>query len=433
MSYVQIQSVQLQPFAGKFVTNAMLDLPAAGSEQAGYSLRLEGWAVSREQRPDAIAVYLGDHQLHESPTIVEREDVKAYFGLDANHHAAGYYANLDTLLFPADFELTVKLVFGWDNHETIGVIRGRRSTPTFAFQPSLQPLLVYALGRSGTTLLMRYLSNHPQLIAYSEYPYELRMASYMFHAFGVLNARSDYYQSSGPDTFVKADNWLGFSPFNEPKVYSQPVIDWFDDAYREQTAAFAMGSLESFYRHLAAAQHKPHARYFVEKIQEFARRQYQWVLYPQSRALLIVRDFRDRHSSVLSFNAKRGGVAGFGMAAVDSEEEFILKTRRYFTSNLENLRQHPQQMQLVRYEDLILNERETLLKIVRFLELDDAPAVIDRMMNETHVDTPNLKHHRTTENSAQSVGRWKRDLDPKKAALYNEVFRDILEELGYET
>jgi hypothetical protein len=163
----------------------------------------------------------------------------------------------------------------------------------------------------------------------------------------------------------------------------------------------------------------------------YIRNQYQWTLYPQSKALLLVRDLRDLHCSVRSFNQKRG-FASFGYEKSDSEEEFINITERIFRFNQANWKQHPKQVKLVRYEDMILQPRETLLMITKFLGLDDSPGVIEQVLKETQKDTPNLKQHRTTDDAAQSIGRWKHDLNPKIAELYKTRFGEEMRELGYE-
>ena len=45
-------------------------------------------------------------------------------------------------------------------------------------------------------------------------------------------------------------------------------------------------------------------------------------LYPDSREVFLVRDFRDMVSSILAFNAKRGA-RGFGRAAAETDAGYV--------------------------------------------------------------------------------------------------------------
>jgi hypothetical protein len=433
MAAVEIKDVKMTRLDSALLWNAMIDAPKAGTKENIFVTHMEGWVLTRGQKPTAIEIFWKDLRLHRSASFVERPDVQEHFRHIDGAVAAGFYADVNLLLFPESFELTVRVCFGEENaevKETIGVIRGQRQAPPLPFTPTIQPLAVYGLGRSGTTLLMRTLSNHPQMVVYDQYPYEMRMMSYMFHTFGVLSARADH-NSSHPDYFLTDFSRIGFNPFHAPALYNDTVINWFNQQYLEEVSAFSMRSTESFYRTLANAQHKAKPKYFAEKVVPYIRNQYQWTLYPQSKALLLVRDLRDLHCSVRSFNQKRG-FASFGYEKSDSEEEFINITERIFRFNQANWKQHPKQVKLVRYEDMILQPRETLLMITKFLGLDDSPGVIEQVLKETQKDTPNLKQHRTTDDAAQSIGRWKHDLNPKIAELYKTRFGEEMRELGYE-
>lgn len=65
----------------------------------------------------------------------------------------------------------------------------------------LQPILLSALARSGTTWLMRLLISHPAIVGYPRYPYELHVAGYAWHACRVLAAPSGLTGLSHPDLF----------------------------------------------------------------------------------------------------------------------------------------------------------------------------------------------------------------------------------------
>jgi hypothetical protein len=427
---VEFQSVEILPPNGSLILNAKIDLPASHTRHPAYVIRIEGWVLTGGQKPTGIEIYWKDLRMNLSRSFVERPDVTKHFQQLPDSLAVGFSSEVDTLLFPEQFELLVKICFEDGAKEPIGVIRGRRRNLVPGFTPTIQPIAVYGLGRSGTTLLMRYLSNHPQVVAYDRYPYEMRIMSYFLQVMGVLSSRADHINSAHPTNFYSDQYRVGFNPFYAP-MYGGTVEHWFNQHYLEELATFSLRSIDSFYQTLAASQQKRGVVYFAEKVVAVIRNQYQWTLYPGGRAILLMRDLRDRHSSVLAFNEKRG-FNSFGYQANASHEKFLENTHRAFSFDMANWRQHPDQVRLIRYEDLIMQPHETLLKIVDHLGVENSSSVIKQMIALTQTDTSELEQHRTSEDAQHSIGRWKTDLDPQIAALYRERFGDVLAELGYE-
>lgn len=430
MSRVTISEVELCTIDEAILWNRQIDLPGANTQQDSYFVRLEGWLLAKKSRPKSVHFLWNDARVSHAKNFVERPDVMTHFGNLPDSIAAGFYAEINTILYPENFEITVAVRFEDGSEANIGIIRGKRRPLIARPSADLQPVGVFGLARSGTTLLMRYLLNHPQMVGFNEYPYELRMMSYLLQVIGTLGSRANHQESSHPDSFI-ADNYhVGFNPFNLPEHYGKVVGEWFGGEHLEDLAAFAVKSLDSFYSTLAASQGKEGVRCFVEKAPAFARRVLLWTLYPQSRAIFLVRDPRDRHCSVLSFNEKRGFKA-FGFEASDSEAEFVRNSCRELAFELATLRLHPTQVTLIRYEDLIQGPRESLLRIFKYLGLDSDDATLAQAMAHAEVQDARLDEHRTTE-AGRSIGRWKTDLDPSIARLYVEMIGDVMAELGYE-
>jgi hypothetical protein len=179
---------------------------------------------------------------------------------------------------------------------------------------------------------------------------------------------------------------------------------------------------------------KENPRYFAEKILP-----YQVIpdllseMYPQARELILVRDFRDLLSSVLAFNRKRGYQA-FGRDKRDSDLEYV-KTTLFRSANslLKRWRQHPDTTHLVRYEDLVLDPRDTLGGILRYLNLDDSDRAIEETLDRASRDADGSMQHRTVKDPAASIGRWQKDLPDELKAACNEALSPILAEFGYKT
>jgi hypothetical protein len=291
--------------------------------------------------------------------------------------------------------------------------------------------MVTSLGRTGTTWLMRLLSEHPGIVAHKHYPYELRTARYWMHMLRVLSEPANHFQSANFNNF-HASRWsIGHNPFYAPPVTDDPDLRyWFGRAYVEQLATFCQRSVEECYQLVAASQQQPDPVYFAEKHIPDRTPWLMWELYPEAREVILVRDFRDVVCSRLAFNSKRGYLA-FGREDVSSDEEFIKKVRMSALSLLRSYRQRSGQAHLLRYEDLILHPTESLENLLEYLSLDSAESTVESLVRRASEESLDMRQHWTSTEPEKSIGRWQRDLSPSLQTLCQEAFADILEEFGY--
>lgn len=430
MTFVTIDAYEPHPVDEIRLLNRQIDVPVGGSTYRSYVFRIEGWLLFKGSQPSHMQVRLGSLVMCNSKVFVERQDVSDYFNHISGAVALGFSCDVEVLLFPETFKMQIVVVFEDGSEASVGIIRGKRYLPAAAMPTKLQPLRVYGLGRSGTTMLMRYLLYHPQIVAYNKYPYEVRMMTYFQHVMKVLTSHGDHDNSAHPDNFVFDQYHLGYNPYYVPDIYGESVGNWFSTSQIEEVVSFCKRSIDTFYLSLAESRDKTEVRLFAEKDISNILNICQWLWYPKSHGILLVRDFRDRHCSALSFNKKRGHDA-FGYEDKITQEDFVHRTKLSFSRYQEWLRIYPNQMIVVRYEDLILKPRETLVNLFSKADLDVSPATIDKVLALASQDNPELKQHRTTD-VGQSIGRWKKDLDPKIAQLYSDIMGDTLSELGYE-
>ena len=85
---------------------------------------------------------------------------------------------------------------------------------------------------------------------------------------------------------------------------------------------------------------------------------------------------------------------------------------------------------LVRYEELVADMPATLARILDYLELDGAPALVGEIVDGALTQLDRIQH-RTAPDASASTGRWQTDLPPALKELANEAFADPLREFGY--
>jgi hypothetical protein len=345
---------------------------------------------------------------------------------------SGFALMVDTGEFPPAFEFDLQAVLGDRTTVALATISGRRQPIHPGYEPALQPLILTSLGRTGTTWLMRLLSEHPAIVAYRRYPYEVRPGMYWMHVFKVLSAPADHgIQVAQPHGFYVDKTMVGANPFFASAFHEVPAVqEWMGTTYAERLAAFCQASIDGWYRRLAEAQAQPGAVYFAEKHLPNDYPPLIWELYPRAREVFLVRDFRDMASSILAFNARRG-FDDFGRQRASSDEEFLAQLRHGATLLTEHWRRRSDRAHLVRYEDVITDPAAALAPLLAYLGLDASPATIDGMIGRASEETPELKRHQTSESPVSSVGRWREDLSPELQAVAHDAFADLLADYGY--
>jgi hypothetical protein len=155
-------------------------------------------------------------------------------------------------------------------------------------------------------------------------------------------------------------------------------------------------------------------------------------LYPDSREVVLVRDFRDMVCSIFDYNAKRG-FEMWGRDEFDNEEQWFEHQRTQVRRLLDDWRERRDNTHLLRYEDLVADPAAALMATLEYCGLDAREATIKRIVDGAARTRPKAQdYHRTSRSFKGSVGRWKRDLSPHHKALCAEAFGDLLVECGYE-
>lgn len=289
-------------------------------------------------------------------------------------------------------------------------------------KPALTPILLTATGRSGTTLLMKKLLDHPQIIAADHYPYEIRLLSYYAAAFRTLISNADRENSTDPNRlFSTASQYsIGFNPYNRPALHrvivknSQALEDVFEQFIPATMGRVFRDIIVRYYRVVQADQGKGTARYFAEKgYLDEAARQAPRMFFGSVREIVIVRDPRDLICSSRSF---------WKLEATAAADAAVGNAARL----LEIARTAGEDTIVIRYEDLVTAQAATMARLCRFLQLDELAG--SRPEEEASL----FKMHGTSAGPSASIGRWRNELTPEEIALCNDKCGEYLSHFGYE-
>jgi hypothetical protein len=426
------------PAAGAWVVDGAMVAPEDGTRHHVHSLKLQGWVVGRERRVAGVELVHEEQVLRRMPANLPSPEAAE------RHPQVPWAANCEfrswhgTIGFGFRFELHLRAVFDDGTTAPFLTIHCRRGARiSTRYEPQLQPLMVTSIGRTGTTWLMRLLSEHPSIVTHRKFPYETRAGFYWAHLLDVLSQPADHAASAHTDYFHANLSWAGFNPFYDEGLSGEPERPdrpgyWLATDYVESLAAFCQRSADGFYGYIAwlQQQHKD-PRYFAEKYHVGAKAIWvNWELYPAAREIILVRDLRDMFCSMLAFNAKRGRDA-FGRESLPTEHDFVQHVRGVAAQLLHAWQSRRELALLVRYEDVVLRPHLTLRRMFEYVGVDASAEAVQAVLLWASRDADELQGHRTTSDVRTSVGRWRQAGDGQRRMM-RAAFDDLMREFGYE-
>jgi Sulfotransferase family len=430
---VKITKVEIEP-ASPGLLWAHIDFPVAGTTFDAYAMEVRGWAIAADGPVASVEIGLGARGSAVTAVPGEgRPDVASNFPDLPHAERSGFRRMVGVLENRAKFGLELHATLADGSRLPIGRIEGERRPLSTGLDRAIQPLMLNTIGRSGSTWLAWVLSCHPEVIGYRPMEFETRVATYWTSVFQAL-AQPQGYLSQLVTTNLESDRrwWLGDGATGSPNIADPPLEAWLGREAVEQIGAMCQGRIEAFFRQAAAAQEKPGARYFLEKfLLEPVVLDLLKEMYGETREVILVRDFRDVATSVLSFNRKRGYKA-FGREHVDSDSEYIRDVVLHQALGVQRRwEEQRDDAHLVRYEDLLTEPQETLKGTFEFVGIDASAQVVEETLERARSDSPSMDHHRTAKDPAATIGRWREDLSPDLIEACAELDY-VLEAFGYE-
>ena len=433
MAEVRILRVERPPAdSGGGLHDGWLDGPAEGGGSDTHNFEVVGWALGEEARGEAVRVVNGGQVIAEVAPNEARADIaRAYPGVEGAE-SSGFRALVRATELESEFSLDVVAGLEGGGSFPLATVHGERSKLAPARTPALNPLMLTTIGRSGSKWLAWLLSCHPAVVGFQPLVFEPRLATYWMTVFRAHSAPKSYLRQIHAERWDEPRWWLGDGAGAMPAPLALEMGEWLGSEGVDNLAALCQQQVEAFYLEVGRRCEKPEARYFAEKfLLDPILLDLTAEVFPGARELILVRDFRDRLSSVFAWNEMRGE-RGFGHDAEMSQAEYLVERVRGDAEGLlSRWRRKGDDALLVRYEDLILEPGQTLAAILRFLDVDAGEDAVAATLELANRPNELLDGHKTVSDPARTIGRWRRDLPAELAAECNEILAPVLAEFGY--
>ena len=423
--HLQIDEVTYPPQRHARLGDRHLEEPSPGGvADDAYALRIRGWVTGTHSRVVGAEVVHRGLALADAPVSAVPVGQQSPIRL-----------SVSTLGLPHRFRLTVRAVLEDETRSPVARIAGTRAPLRASPGPGPAPVLLTMIGRSGSTALSNLLCHHPDVAGYKTWDTETRIVSYWTSVLLSL-ARPQSYERQLHAGAVMTDGWWigGQPPYPQPPEDAE-ALSAIGRSAIDALASFCNAQIGRVTGALAAAGGKPDARFFVEKAAPAMLRSTAEVmeeLDPRAREVLLIRDPRDMVCSMRAYSDKRGSFL-FGPGPDASIEDTI----RWLSHNgaaglVDYMQRRGRRVHVVRYEDLVGDQRETLVGVLEHIGASTDPETVTEMLARLAAQRSQRAGHATTDSTDRSVGRWRSELTPVQQELAQALFRPHLEALGYD-
>ncbi|MES9861121.1 MAG: sulfotransferase [Candidatus Thiodiazotropha sp. LLP2] len=407
-----------------------LDTPILDSSNSGYKIHLSGWILANEAGIKQLEITSNrdnaSYSIHYCTLSVERPDVAGHFRDDTINPLCGFSTSMMTLGLPQNADLSIIAITHDDQTFPVANLKLERTPTRTEFQAKLQPIIITTIGRTGSTWLMQLLAKHPTIVVSDQHPYETFALEYWLHLVS--------QQLLSPQQGLSL---VDQQRFNRDFLSNETRHTWFNERYYSQVMSFCQAAVENYYFSIAEEQEVDTPQFFAEKIPYFSGegsttwRQLSSAvreLYPESKEIVLVRDFRDMVLSALHFGAKgksSNEIEKEKLTAYQNVSKEVAEFSAYYKQNHNNT-------YLLHYEDLLLNTTSTLRSLFTSLSLPCSDKILGMVTQDTHKVPESHRQHITSQSVEKSVARWKRELAPQQQSEYTNIFKSNLRLFGYD-
>ncbi|MET1081389.1 MAG: sulfotransferase [Pseudomonas sp.] len=439
--HVRVSAVELQPRRPGLIQSLFLEAPRVKDWVNGSVLTIVGWFIPGDGILLARALIVHQGKVLKRTLInIPRPDVLGAIPAAAGT-CVGFHCELSLLGLSKYTEL--EIIVSYDDKQfserqrllLYKLVVEKKSK--LMVESKYQPVQVTAIGRSGTTLLMQVLNQHPQVLTTNFYPYEVKLATYWLQLLKVVAAPADLECSSHPDQFEGTQESIGHNPYSHPEYIGQykltsAIRNYYDVSVVRSIAQLVVGKINEYYEIVAEEEGKLQAKYFAEKSLPNHINALCADVFDHPKEIILTRDFRDIICSARAFNEKRKTKA-FGRDTVADDFEWVdvlanSGARRMQQAWLER-KGHSLH---VKYEDLILDPEHEISRILNYLDVENGPSTVAGIRQAVFSDVASVSKHKTTENPSLSIGRWRTDMDDNLKAHCKLRLGEVLDTFGYE-
>jgi hypothetical protein len=386
-----------------------LDEPVPGQASDIYAVQLSGFVVGRSCSQSRLELIAPGLRRWELPIDLERPDVAGSHPGVPWAGQSGFRVAVSGLPLGREFELDLQVVLDDGTCLRLATIRGQRQAIPSGTSQELQPIVLTTLPEVGSSWALWLLGRHPEVVSYRPFEREPRVASYWAAILAAMSEPRSYLQSVSAEP-AGDDWWLGgrqSSPDREQDA--DPGMErWLGREQIEDLVSFCKGRIEAFYRRASIWEGKQ-PRYFAEACRASSHiRAMLPELYPGGREVFLVRDLRDVACAALASGEPAGG----------AEESILNSLRERVAELLDAWTIRSDVSYLLKYEDLVLRPGEALASVFAHIGIDPRPSLEARPTD------------RAAE-GAQSIGRWRQELDGSLQAACEEALGDALSAFGY--
>lgn len=290
------------------------------------------------------------------------------------------------------------------------------------------PIFICGHPKSGTTLLVSLLDSHPQLLVYPNETFffrgfvpEMRKRDldekvslaqrYLLHFF-----ERDYVKPNNQES----DESLLNQVFEDYAKTCQELVNVVG-AYGVRHDGDLLSAAVIAYARVNGRV-SLETKYWIEKTpynEHFAQQIFAW--WPEARCIHIVRDPRDNY---LTYQRKHRGL---------SAEDFSVGWNSSLNAGIQNQKNYgSDHYHLLRYEDLTIEPEKTLQELIGFLGIEDDDVLRVPTSDGIPWEGNSQFGDKFQGISSKPVGRWKRELDDRKANIIESICAEYMSIEGYK-